>query len=74
MGIARDMGLEDAVYAALRGGVAVASVGPVMTETLESHGIAVDITPKHPKMASLVKSAADESAEVLQRKRIVRIK
>jgi uroporphyrinogen-III synthase len=73
LGIARDMNLEDQVYAALRNDVAVASVGPVMTETLESHGINADIIPKHPKMASLVKSAADECGPVLLRKRAVRV-
>lgn len=67
--IARGLGLEDKVYAALREDVAIASVGPVMTETLEAHGIPVDIVPKHPKMASLVKTAAEESAAVLMRKR-----
>lgn len=67
--IARGLGLEDKVYGALREDVAVASVGPVMTETLEAHGIPVDIVPKHPKMASLVKTAAEESAAVLMRKR-----
>jgi uroporphyrinogen-III synthase len=56
-----------------RNDVAVASVGPVMTETLESHGINADIIPKHPKMASLVKSAADECGPVLLRKRAVRV-
>lgn len=70
--IARDLQLEDQVYDTLRHSVAVASVGPVMTEALEAHGIPVDIIPKHPKMASLVKAAADESAEVLRRKRNVR--
>lgn len=67
--IARSLDLEDKVYAALREDVAIASVGPVMTETLEAHGIPVDMIPKHPKMASLVKTAADESSGVLMRKR-----
>lgn len=70
--IAREAELEDQVYEALRNEVAVASVGPVMTEALEAHGIPVDIIPKHPKMASLVKAAAEESADVLRRKRGVR--
>ncbi len=67
--IARALEIEDKVYAALREDVAVASVGPVMTETLEAHGIPIDIIPKHPKMASLVKAASDESSAVLMRKR-----
>jgi uroporphyrinogen-III synthase len=67
--IARSLDLEEKVYAALREDVAIASVGPVMTESLEAHGIPVDIIPKHPKMASLVKTAADEASGVLMRKR-----
>jgi uroporphyrinogen-III synthase len=69
--IARTMDAEQKVYAALREDVAIASVGPVMTETLEAHAIPVDIIPKHPKMASLVKTASDESGGVLLRKRAV---
>lgn len=67
--IARESGLEDRVYSTLRSNVVIASVGPVMTEWLESHGIPVDIIPKHPKMASLVKMAADESGSLLKQKR-----
>lgn len=70
--IARERDLEEQVYSALRNDAVIASVGPVMTEWLESHGIPVDIIPKHPKMASLVKTAADESAALLQRKRSMR--
>ena len=70
--IARELNLEERIYSALRHDVVVASVGPVMTEWLEAHGIPVDIIPKHPKMASLVKTAADESAVLLLRKRALR--
>lgn len=70
--IARESNVEEQVYSALRNDAVIASVGPVMTEWLESHGIPVDIVPKHPKMASLVKTAADESGPLLQRKRAVR--
>jgi uroporphyrinogen-III synthase len=70
---ARDLNLEEQVYSALRSDVVVASVGPVMTEWLEAHGIPVDIIPKHPKMASLVKTAADESAFLLLRKRAFKV-
>ncbi|MEI9811395.1 MAG: uroporphyrinogen-III synthase [Acidobacteriota bacterium] len=71
--IARELQIEERVYAALRNEVAVASVGPVMTESLEAHGIPADIVPKHPKMASLVKAASEETADVLQRKRTARV-
>ena len=69
--IARTMNAEDKVYSALREDVAIASVGPVMTESLQAHAIPVDIIPKHPKMASLVKTASEESGGVLLRKRAV---
>jgi hypothetical protein len=33
--------------------VAMASVGPIMTEALEAEGLNIDIVPMHPKMAGL---------------------
>jgi uroporphyrinogen-III synthase len=49
--------------------VLVASIGPVTSETLREHGIAVDLEPSHPKMGLLVKEAADQSAALLRRKK-----
>ena len=70
--VARDLRIDDKVLETLRADVAVASVGPVMTASLESQGIRPDIIPNHPKMWSLVK-AADELAElVLAAKRAAR--
>lgn len=66
--IARAMGLEQQVLNALREDVAIASVGPVMTAALASHGIAAEITPNHPKMASLVKAAAEGASAILASK------
>jgi uroporphyrinogen-III synthase len=68
--IAQELGVEAGVLSALAEDAAIASVGPVMTSTLESHGITPDIIPNHPKMASLVKAAAEEAAGVLSRKRM----
>ncbi|HEY7336051.1 MAG TPA: uroporphyrinogen-III synthase [Bryobacteraceae bacterium] len=70
--IARDLGIGDRVIRALRQDVAVASVGPVMTATLESQGIKPDIVPKHPKMGSLVKAAAKMAASAVSAKRAAR--
>lgn len=70
--IAREMGLEDRVRMALTNEVAIASVGPVMTAALEAQGMPPSIVPKHPKMASLVKAAAEESAAALAAKRTLR--
>lgn len=69
MEIARELGIETAVREALRDDVAIASVGPVMTATLESYGLAADITPNHPKMGPLVKAASESAAAILCSKR-----
>ncbi|MDP8989043.1 MAG: uroporphyrinogen-III synthase, partial [Acidobacteriota bacterium] len=58
MVIARDLGLQAQVSSALREFAAVASVGPVMTDSLVAAGLPVDIVPVHPKMAALVKAAS----------------
>jgi len=67
--IARDLGLESEVLQRLRRDLAIGSVGPVMTATLESYGLSPDIVPNHPKMGSLVKAAAESAAKVLATKR-----
>src|SRR5262249_10070576 len=67
--VAREIGLETEVRATLSEDVAIASIGPVMTDALVAHGFPPDIIPKHPKMWSLVKAAAEEAAAVLATKR-----
>jgi uroporphyrinogen-III synthase len=67
--IACGLGVDREVRAALAHDVAVASVGPVMTGSLVAQGLPPDIVPKHPKMASLIKAAAEAAAGVLERKR-----
>jgi uroporphyrinogen-III synthase len=70
--VARTLGIEAPVMSTLREDVAIASVGPVMSATLESYGLPADIIPNHPKMGSLVKAAAESAAIVLATKRGVR--
>jgi len=67
--VAGQMGLHGAVSCALRNHTAVASVGPVMTASLEAGGFAADIIPVHPKMGALVKAASEAAASVVARKR-----
>jgi uroporphyrinogen-III synthase len=58
--------------AALRAGLGravVASVGPVCSETLEAHGVAVDLEPAPPKMGPLVALVAARARAVLAAKR-----
>jgi uroporphyrinogen-III synthase len=66
--VAKEMGLENELRAALRR-MMLGSIGPVTSEELRSHGLAVDFEPTHAKMGFLVKEAADRSAEVLAKKR-----
>jgi uroporphyrinogen-III synthase len=59
---------RDALLRGLRHAV-IASIGPTTSGTLRDFGISVDLEPSHPKMGFLVKEAAEQSAELLQRKR-----
>lgn len=67
--IAQSLNIESQVREALQRDVAIASVGPVMTATLETQGIPVDIIPNHPKMGALVKAAAESAGSILSAKR-----
>jgi uroporphyrinogen-III synthase len=49
--------------------MAIASIGPTTTETLEEFGLVPDVTPSHPKMGFLVKETAEQAAVILERKR-----
>ncbi len=66
--IAEAMQQREAVHHALNRMV-IASIGPVTSEALQEHGIAVDLDPTHPKMGFLVKEAAEQSEELLRKKR-----
>ncbi|HEX5226829.1 MAG TPA: uroporphyrinogen-III synthase [Bryobacteraceae bacterium] len=67
--IAGALGLTAQVLEALRNDVAIASIGPVMTASLEAHGIRPDIVPNHPRMGSLVKAAAECGPAIVGSKR-----
>jgi uroporphyrinogen-III synthase len=66
--IAQDMNLREDLIRALNRSM-IASIGPLTSQTLREHGIAVDLEPTHPKMGFLVKEAAEQSAGLLNRKR-----
>jgi uroporphyrinogen-III synthase len=66
--IAQDMNLREDLVRALNRSM-IASIGPLTSQTLREHGIAVDLEPTHPKMGFLVKEAAEQSAGLLSRKR-----
>jgi len=65
---AEEMKQRDAMAEGLHRAV-VASIGPVTSETLREYGIAVDVEPSHPKMGFLVKETAEQSAQLLAKKR-----
>lgn len=67
--VAEAMGLTAQVRRALGEDLAIGSVGPVMDTALADCGFQADIVPDHPKMAALVRAAADMAASVLARKR-----
>ena len=68
MKIAEELRLTDRVLAGL-GRMVVASIGPTTSEELRQRGIQIDLESSHPKMGFLVREAAAQAAERLQRKR-----
>ena len=66
--IAAGMHLESDVRAGLARAV-IASIGPTTTEALEELGLHPDLEPSQPKMGFLVKETAEQSGEILARKR-----
>jgi uroporphyrinogen-III synthase len=67
--IASALGIEAQLTSALREYAAIASVGPVMSASLEAAGFTVDMLPVHPKMGALVKVASEKALSVLAQKR-----
>jgi uroporphyrinogen-III synthase len=67
--VAEQMGRAADVRQALSEDLVVASVGPIMNATLTEYGLQPDIVPVHPKMAVLVRAAAESAVAALARKR-----
>jgi len=66
--VADEMGLRNDLLRAL-GRIVVASIGPMTSEELNHHGVAVDLEPTHPKMGFFVKETAERSVALLEAKR-----
>jgi uroporphyrinogen-III synthase len=64
--VAADLGRAEALRAALRGSMVVASIGPVCTEALRAHRVEPDLHPEHPKMGHLVAAVARQAADLLR--------
>lgn len=67
---AEEMQLRDALMKGLNRAV-VASIGPTTSGTLKDFGISVDMEPSHPKMGFFVKEAAEQSHDLLNKKRSI---
>lgn len=67
--LAAHLGVAAEVQGILERDLVVASVGPIMTNALRDRAIEPDIVPEHPKMAALVRAAAEQSAVRLAAKR-----
>jgi uroporphyrinogen decarboxylase len=64
------------IGAEFRNGLAsmvVASIGPICSQELRAHGLAIDLEPEHPKLGHLIKEAAQRGPGLLARKRAGRI-
>jgi len=66
--VAEEMNLESRLRRALER-VAVGSIGPITSEELREHGLAVDFEPEHPKMGFLVNEAAERGRAIMEKKR-----
>jgi len=71
MMIANTLGLESQVTTALREYTAIASVGPVMTASLETAGLPVELIPIHPKLGALLTAASEMASEILAQRRAI---
>jgi len=66
--VAEEMNLESRLRRGLER-VAVGSIGPITSEELREHGLAVDFEPEHPKMGFLVNEAAQRGGAIVEKKR-----
>lgn len=69
---AKHLQLGSALVDSFRNWVLVISIGPVTSEALQRHGIAVDLSPEEAKMAPLVASFARHAARLVRAKRAPR--
>jgi uroporphyrinogen decarboxylase len=71
--MAQQLGVEQPLRDALHH-IVIASVGPTTSDMLREHDLHVDVEPEHPKMGPLIAAAAEQAAQILDRKRRVAAK
>lgn len=67
--VAEDLGLREEALKALKNDIVIASIGPVMSDSLRCRGLEPDFEPKRPKMAIFVRQTAARAMELLTRKK-----
>lgn len=66
--VAEEEGLVPAIRASLAR-MAICSIGPTTSETLEDLGLRADMEPSSPKMGILAKEAGEQAGDIIARKR-----
>lgn len=66
--VAERLGVKDQVKLSLQS-MAIGSVGPTTTETLQEFDLAPDFEPTHPKMGHLIQAAVEQAAAIVEKKR-----
>jgi len=66
--VAEEEGLVPTIRASLER-MAICSIGPTTSETLEGLGLRADMEPSLPKMGILVKEAGEQAGDIIARKR-----
>lgn len=72
--IAERAAARDAMLLALQQDIVIASIGPVMSDTLIREGVRPDFEPKHPKLAVCIRQFAEQASDLVSAKRISRDK
>ncbi len=67
--ISERLEMRDAVLLALQQDIVIASIGPVMTDTLIREGLRPDFEPKHPKLGPCIRQFADQAQDLVAAKR-----
>ena len=70
--IAQRLGIEGQLRQALWQ-IVVGSIGPTTSEMLRQHDLPVDVEPEQAKLGHLVREAAVQAAELLEKKNQVRV-
>lgn len=68
--VAAELGLEAELRSAFRR-MAVCSIGPTCTETMQHLELPIDLEPQHPRMGHLVKEASERAASIIAAKTAV---